>query len=161
MVDKTKLDEDLQGKTVDATHYCGMIGSLMYLTSSRSNLVFNVCTTNIGLWYSKDTIIALTAYPDADHIRCQDTQRSTAGNAQFLGDMLVSWSSKKQNSTAISSTEHLRSKHIDFRYHFIKEQFKNGVVELYFVQTEYQLADIFTKALQRERFKFLINKLRM
>ncbi|GJX80361.1 retrovirus-related pol polyprotein from transposon TNT 1-94 [Tanacetum coccineum] len=93
MVDRTKLDEDLQGKTIDPTHYHGMIGSLMYLTSSRPNLVFTVC------------IIALTAYADADHAGCQDTKRSTPGNAQFLGDILVSWSSKNQKSTAISSTE--------------------------------------------------------
>ncbi|GJY81802.1 hypothetical protein Tco_0494553 [Tanacetum coccineum] len=55
----------------------------------------------------------------------------------------------------------LRSKHIDIRFHFIKEQVKNGVVELYFVNTEYQLADIFTKALGRERTEFLINKMGM
>ncbi|GJV01167.1 retrovirus-related pol polyprotein from transposon TNT 1-94 [Tanacetum coccineum] len=75
MVEKNKLDEDLQGKQVDATLYRGMIGSLMYLTSN------------------------------ADHVGCQDTRRSTSGSAQFLGDKLVSWSSKKQKSSAISSTE--------------------------------------------------------
>ncbi|GJX14179.1 hypothetical protein Tco_0205937 [Tanacetum coccineum] len=122
---------------------------------------------------------------------------------------LVSWSSKKQKSTTISSTEaeyivlsgccaqilwmrsqltdygigfnkihmycdnksaialccnnvqHSRSKHIDIRHHFIKEQVENDVVELYFVRTKYQLADIFTKPLARERFEFLINKLGM
>ncbi|GJV38392.1 hypothetical protein Tco_1410869 [Tanacetum coccineum] len=52
-------------------------------------------------------------------------------------------------------------KHIDVRYHFIKEQVENGVVELYFVNTDYQLADIFTKALARECFKFLIKRLDM
>nr|GEZ38585.1 zinc finger BED domain-containing protein RICESLEEPER 2-like [Tanacetum cinerariifolium] len=54
---------------------------------------------------------------------------------------------------------HLRSKHINVRYHFIREQVENGVVELYFVRAEYQLVDIFTKALSRERFEFLINRL--
>ncbi|GJZ85973.1 hypothetical protein Tco_0657583 [Tanacetum coccineum] len=53
------------------------------------------------------------------------------------------------------------SKHIDIRFHFIKEHVENGVIELYFVNTEYQLADIFTKALGRERIEFLINKLGM
>ncbi|GKF22731.1 hypothetical protein Tco_0075053 [Tanacetum coccineum] len=67
------------------------------------------------------------------------------------------------NKSAIAlcwnNVQHSRSKHIDVRYHFIKEQVENGVVELYFVRTEYQLADIFTKALPRERFNFLVEKL--
>ncbi|GKA50440.1 retrovirus-related pol polyprotein from transposon TNT 1-94 [Tanacetum coccineum] len=75
MVEKNNMDEDLQGTPVDATLYRGMIGSLMYLTSN------------------------------ADHVGCQDTRRSTSGSAQFLGDKLISWSSKKQKCTAISSTE--------------------------------------------------------
>nr|GEX82416.1 integrase, catalytic region, zinc finger, CCHC-type, peptidase aspartic, catalytic [Tanacetum cinerariifolium] len=62
-------------------------------------------TINWGLWYPKDTVMALTAYADADHAGCQDTRRSTSGSAQFLGDKLVSWSSKKQRSTVISTTE--------------------------------------------------------
>ncbi|GJZ97769.1 hypothetical protein Tco_0670222 [Tanacetum coccineum] len=200
MVEKSKLDEDTQGKAVDPTHYRGMVGNLMYLTSSRPDLTFT---------YPKDSSIALTAYADADHAGCQDTRRSTSGSMQLLGDRLVSWSSKRQKSVAISSTEaeyialfgccaqvlwmrsqltdyglgfnkipmycdnksaialccnnvqHSRSKHIDIRFHFIKEQVENGVVELYFVNTEYQLADIFTKALGRERIEFLINKLGM
>ncbi|GKA62249.1 retrovirus-related pol polyprotein from transposon TNT 1-94 [Tanacetum coccineum] len=216
MVERTKLDEDLSGIPVDQTQYRSMIGSLMYLTASRPDLVFAVCmcaryqskptkkhleavkrvfrylqgTINMGLWYPKDTAMALTAYADADHAGCQDTRRSTSGSAQFLGDKLVSWSSKKQTSTSISSTEaeyiamsgccaqilwmrsqlsdygfaynhiplycdnksaialccnnvqHSRSKHIDIRHHFIIEQVEKGVVELYFVRTEYQLADI-------------------
>ncbi|GJV94553.1 retrovirus-related pol polyprotein from transposon TNT 1-94 [Tanacetum coccineum] len=165
MVEKSKLDEDTQGKAVDPTHYRGMVGTLMYLTSSRPDL---------------DSAIALTAFADADHAGCQDTRRSTSGSMQLLGDRLVSWSSKRQKSAAISSTEaeyialsgyfitlccnnvqHSRSKHIDIRYHFIKEQVDNGVIELYFVRTEYQLVDIFTKVLCRERIEFLIDKLGM
>ncbi|GJV31190.1 hypothetical protein Tco_1391590 [Tanacetum coccineum] len=69
------------------------------------------------------------------------------------------------NKSAIAlccnNVQHSRSKHIDIRFHFIKEHVENGVIELYFVNTEYQLADIFTKALARERIEFLINKLRM
>ncbi|GJT38578.1 retrovirus-related pol polyprotein from transposon TNT 1-94 [Tanacetum coccineum] len=84
---------------------------------------------------------ALTAFADADHAGCQDTTRSTSGSIQHLGEDL--------------------SKHIDIRFHFIKEHVENGVIELYFVNTEYQLADIFTKALGRERIEFLINKLGM
>ncbi|GJX77690.1 retrovirus-related pol polyprotein from transposon TNT 1-94 [Tanacetum coccineum] len=165
--------------------------------------------TPMGLWYPNDSSIAPTAYADADHMGCQDTRRSTYECMQLLEDRLVSWSSKRQKSTAISSTEaeyiamsgccakilwmrshltdyglgfnkipmycdnksaialccnnvqHSRSKHINIRFHFIKEQVENRVVELYFINTEYQLADIFTKALCRERTEFLINKLGM
>nr|GEW82762.1 retrovirus-related Pol polyprotein from transposon TNT 1-94 [Tanacetum cinerariifolium] len=91
-------------------------------------------TVNWGLWYPKDSSIALTSFADADHAGCQDTRHSTSGSLL---------------------------KHINIRYHFIKEHVENGVIELYFVNTEYQLADIFTKALGRERIEFLINKLGM
>ncbi|GKF04398.1 hypothetical protein Tco_0035066 [Tanacetum coccineum] len=209
-----------------------MVGSLMYLTASRPDLVFVVCmcaryqakkhleaikrvfrylkgTIHMGLWYPKDNDIALTAYADVDHAGCQDTRRSTLGSAQFLREKLVSSSSKKQRSTTISTTEaeyiamsgccaqilwmrsqlkyygfefnkipmycdnksvialccnnvqHSRSKHIDIRHHFIREQVENRVVELYFMETNYQLADILTKALPRERIKFLLPRLGM
>nr|GEV25344.1 uncharacterized mitochondrial protein AtMg00810-like [Tanacetum cinerariifolium] len=99
MVDRLKLDENPSGIPVDQTSFCSMVGSLMYLTASRPDLVFD------DLWYPKYTAMALTAYADADHAGCQDTRRSTSGSAQFLGDKLISWSSKKQKSTAISTTE--------------------------------------------------------
>ncbi|GJU81740.1 retrovirus-related pol polyprotein from transposon TNT 1-94 [Tanacetum coccineum] len=96
MVEKSKLDEDKEGKAVDPSHYRGMIGTLLYLTAR---------TVNRGLWYPKDSSISLTAFADADHAGCQDTHRSTSGSMQFLGDRLVSWSSKRHKSAAISSTE--------------------------------------------------------
>nr|GEY61582.1 copia-type Pol polyprotein [Tanacetum cinerariifolium] len=171
MVEKSKLGEDKKEKAVDSSHY--------------------------------------RAFADVDHAGCQDTRRSTSGSLQFLGERLISWSSKRQKSAAISSMEaeyiaisgccaqiqwmrsqltdyglgfnkipmycdnksaialccnnvqHSRSKHIDIIYHFIKEQVENGVIELYFVNTEYQLADLFTKDLGRDRIEFLINKLGM
>nr|GEZ64094.1 hypothetical protein [Tanacetum cinerariifolium] len=176
MVEKSKLDEDTQGKAVDPTDYSGMVGTLMYLTSNRPDLVYTVCmraryqarpikkhqhavkrifrylkgTVNRGLWYSKDSTIALTAFADVDHAGYQHTRRSISGSMQLLGDRLVSWSPKRQKSA-----------NIDIRYHFIKEQVENEVVEVYFVSTKYQLADIFTKALCRERIEFLIDKLGM
>ncbi|GJY09081.1 retrovirus-related pol polyprotein from transposon TNT 1-94 [Tanacetum coccineum] len=110
-----------------------------------------------------DSSIALTAFADADHAGCQDTRRSTFGSMQFLGDRLVSWSFKRQKSAAISSTEaeYIAMSGCYIRFYFIKEHVENGVIELYFVNTEYQLADIFTKAFGRERIEFLINKLGM
>ncbi|GJZ51621.1 hypothetical protein Tco_0606136 [Tanacetum coccineum] len=181
MVEKNKLDEDLQGTPVDATLYHGMIGSLINLTSSRPDLIYAVClcaryqakptekhlnavkrifqylkgTINMGLWNSKDTDMSLTAYSESDHAGCQDTRRSTSRSAQFLGNKLVSWSSKKQKSTTISS------KRVNILPYLGVARVENGIVELYFVRTEYQLADIFTKPLPRERFNFLIEKLGM
>ncbi|GKA46641.1 retrovirus-related pol polyprotein from transposon TNT 1-94 [Tanacetum coccineum] len=171
MVDRLKLDEDPLGIPVDQTRFHSMVGSLMYLTASRPDLVFD------GIWYPKDTAMALTAYADADHAGCQDTRRSMLGSAQFLRDKLVSWSSKKQKSIAISTikaeyigiaialccnnVQHSQSKHIDIQHHFIREQVEKGVVELYFVTIDYQLTDISTKALPRELFEFLLPRLGM
>nr|GEW16705.1 retrovirus-related Pol polyprotein from transposon TNT 1-94 [Tanacetum cinerariifolium] len=84
---------------------------------------------------------------------CQDTRRNTSGSAQFLGDKLVSWSSKKQKSTAMSTTE------AEYIAMSRCQQVENSVVGLYFVTMDYQLADIFTKALPRERFEFLLPRL--
>nr|GEU30209.1 retrovirus-related Pol polyprotein from transposon TNT 1-94 [Tanacetum cinerariifolium] len=164
LVEKSKLDEDLQEKPVDATLYRGMIGSLMYLSSSRPDLTY-AGTINMGLWYSKDTGMPLTAYADADHTRCQDTRRSTSGSAQFLdygfqfNKIPLYCDNKSEIALCCNNVQHSRAKHIDVRYHFIKEQVENGIVELYFVRIGYQLADIFTKPLPRERFNFLIEKL--
>ncbi|GKE95601.1 hypothetical protein Tco_1580456 [Tanacetum coccineum] len=212
-----------------------MIRSLMYLTSSRPDLVQAVCycarhqvrpiekhlkevkrifrylkgTINMRLYYSKDSGFELTAFSDADHAGCLNTQKSTFGGIQFLGDKLVSWISKKQDCTAISSTEakyvalsatcaqvmwmrtqlkdygfnynkiplycdsqsaiaiscnpvqHSRTKHINVCYHFIKEQVERGIIELHFVRTEYQLADMFTKALLEKRFQYLVRRVGM
>ncbi|GKC31234.1 hypothetical protein Tco_1038528, partial [Tanacetum coccineum] len=90
----------------------------------------------------------------SDHAGCLDLRKSTYGGIQFLGgDKLVNWSSKKQDCTSMSSAE--------AEYHFIKEQVENGIVELFFVGTEYQLADLFTKALSEDRFKYFFRRLGM
>ncbi|GJX94663.1 retrovirus-related pol polyprotein from transposon TNT 1-94 [Tanacetum coccineum] len=235
MATKPKLDADLSGEPVDQTDYRSKIGSLMYLTSSRPDIVQVVCycaryyarptekhlkevkrifrylrgTINMGLWYPKGSGFELTAFSDADHVGCVDTRKSTSRGIQFLGDKLVSWMLKKQDCTAMSSAEaecvalssscaqvmwmrtqlqdygfnynkislycdsqsaitiscnpvqHSRTKHIHTRYHFIKEQVENGIIELYFVRTEYQLADMFTKSLSEDRFQYLVRRIGM
>ncbi|GJR36817.1 hypothetical protein Tco_1212501 [Tanacetum coccineum] len=114
----------------------------------------------MGLWYSKDSCIALTAFANADHAGCQDTRRSTSGNYGLgFNKIPLYYDNKSAISLCYNNVQHSRSKHIDFRYHFIKEQMENGVVKLYFVRTEYQLTNIFTKVLGQERIEFLINKL--
>ncbi|GJS02047.1 retrovirus-related pol polyprotein from transposon TNT 1-94 [Tanacetum coccineum] len=228
-----RLDADLQGTPTDQTTYRRMIGGLMYLTASRPDIAFAtfVCARyqarptvkhlkevkrifrylrqsyNMGLWYPKDSGFELIAYSDADHAGCKDDCKSTSGGLQFLGGKLVSWSSKKQDCTAMSTAEaeyvslsaccaqviwmrtqlldygykynripmycdsksaiaiscnpvqHSKTKHIDIRYHFIKEHVEKGTVEIYFVGTEYQLADLFTKALPKERFEYLVHRI--
>nr|GEV19664.1 copia-type Pol polyprotein [Tanacetum cinerariifolium] len=232
---KPKLDADLSGNPVDQTDYHSKIRSLMYLPSSRPDIVQAVCfcaryqsrptkkhlkevkrifrylrgTVHMGLWYLKASSFELTAFLDADHAGCIDSRKSTSGGIQFLGDKLVSWMLKKQNCTAISSAEaeyvalsascaqvmwmrtqlqdygfnynkiplycdsqsaiaiscnpvqHSCTKHIHTQYHFIKEHVENGIIELYFVKTKYQLADMFTKALPEDRFKYLIRRIGM
>nr|GEY15834.1 copia protein [Tanacetum cinerariifolium] len=230
------LDADLSGTLVDQTKYRSMVGALMYLTTSRPDIMHATCycaryqakptekhltavkrifrylkdTIHIGLWYPKDTGLELTAFLDSDHAGCLDSRKSTSGGIQFLGsDKLVSWSSKKQDCISMSlakakyvslsaccaqvlwmrtqltdygfhfdkihmycdskaaiaiscnSVQHSRTKHINVRYHFIKEKVEKGIVELFFVGTEYQLADLFTKALPKKRFKYLIRRLGM
>nr|GEX35904.1 hypothetical protein [Tanacetum cinerariifolium] len=93
MATKPKLDADLSGNPVDQTDYCSKIGSLMYLTSSRPDIV------------QAGSSFGLTAFSDVDHAGCIDSRKSTSGGIQFLGDKLVSWMSKKHNCTAISSAE--------------------------------------------------------
>ncbi|GJR26089.1 retrovirus-related pol polyprotein from transposon TNT 1-94 [Tanacetum coccineum] len=194
MAMKPKLDTDLRGKPVDQTEYHSKIGSLMYLTSSRLDIV------QAGSGFE------LTAFSDADHAGCINTRKGTSRGIQFLGDKLVSWMSKNQDCTAMSSVEaeymalsascaqvmwmktqlkyygfnynkiplycdsqsaiaiscnpvqHSRTKHIHTRYHFIKEQVENSIIELYLVRTEYQLADMFTKALVEDRFQYLVRR---
>ncbi|GJY69063.1 retrovirus-related pol polyprotein from transposon TNT 1-94 [Tanacetum coccineum] len=194
MATKPKLDADLSGEPVDQTDYRSKIGSLMYLTSSR---------------LTSDPPIPTRYFYQSGQIYFRDSEKSTSGGIQFLGDKLVSWMSKKQDCTAMSSAEaeyvalsascaqvmwmrtqlqdygfnynkiplycdsqsaiaiscnpvqHSRTKHIHTRYHFIKEQVENGIIELYFVRTEYQLADMFTKALPEERFQYLVRRIGM
>nr|GEY55777.1 retrovirus-related Pol polyprotein from transposon TNT 1-94 [Tanacetum cinerariifolium] len=212
-----------------------MIGALMYLTSSRPNIVHATCvcaryqahptekhlkevkrifrylrgTVNMGLWYTKDSGFELIGFLDADYAGCKDTFKSNSGGAQFLGKKLVNWSSKKQACTSLSTTkleyvslsaccaqvlwtrtqlidygyhfdkiliycdsksaiaiscnlvQHSITKHIAVQNHFIKEHVEKGTIELYFVKTDYQLADIFTKALPLDKFNYLVRHLGM
>nr|GFB73628.1 copia protein [Tanacetum cinerariifolium] len=226
-----KLDLDHNGTLVDATKYRRMIGALMYLTSSRPDIVHATClcaryqakptekhlkevkrifrylwgTVYTGLWYTKDSGFELNSFSDANYAGY--SFKSTSGGAQFLGEKLVSWSSKKQDCTALSTVEaeyvslsaccaqvlwmqtqltdygfifkkipiyiysksaiaiscnpvqHSRTKHVAVCYHFIKEHVEKGTIGLYFVKTDYQLADIFTKALPADRFNYLVCRL--
>ncbi|GJR36543.1 integrase, catalytic region, zinc finger, CCHC-type containing protein [Tanacetum coccineum] len=155
------LDEDRGGKLIDPTYFCGMVGFLMYLSASRPDIVF------------ADSGFALKAFADADYAGCQDNRRKYIALSGCCAQVLWMRSQLSDygfvlnkiplycdNQSAIAlccnSVQHSRSKHIDIRHHFIKEQVERRVVELYFVETKYQLADIFTKALPRERFETIL-----
>ncbi|GJZ66180.1 hypothetical protein Tco_0622876 [Tanacetum coccineum] len=212
---KDKLDLDQNGSPVDAIKYRSMIGALMYLTSSRPDIVHAIC---LCAWYQakltekhlkEDSGFELTVFLDADYAGCKDPFKSTSGGAQFIGENLVSWSLKKQDCIALSTAEaeyvslsacctqvlwmrtqltdygyhfnkipiyydsksaiaiscnsvqHSRTKDIIVCYHFIKEHVEKGTIELYFVKTNYQLAELFTKALLVDRFNYLVRHLGM
>ncbi|KAJ9552796.1 hypothetical protein OSB04_016841 [Centaurea solstitialis] len=235
MAPPVKLDSDPNGNSINITEYRGMIGSLLYLTASRPDIMFSTClcarfqadpkeshlyavkrifrylkgTPDLGLWYPKDSGFDLIGYSDSDFAGSKLDRKSTTGSCQLLGGKLVSWSSKKQHSVSTSTAEaeyvaarsccaqilwmknqlqdydqqftqvpilcdnssaiaiannpvlHSRSKHIDIRYHFIRDHISKGDIELHFIPTEYQLADLFTKPLDEARFNFLVGELGM
>nr|GEX62829.1 hypothetical protein [Tanacetum cinerariifolium] len=125
---------DLSGNPVDQTDYRSKIKSLMYLTSSRPDLV------------QAGSSFSLTVFSDVDHAECNDTRKSTSGRIQFLGDKLVGWMSKNQDCTVMSSAE--------AEYMALSASYAQVI-------TEYQLADMFTKALPEYRFKYLVRQIGM
>ncbi|GJR55976.1 retrovirus-related pol polyprotein from transposon TNT 1-94 [Tanacetum coccineum] len=131
MSSETKLTRNEDGEPIDDTKYRGMIGSLLYLTASRPDIMFSVClcvrfqeaqktsrleavkrifryikgTSHIGLWYLKGTGIETIVYADSDHARDYVDHKSTSGVCKFISCCLTSWFSKKQTALAISTTE--------------------------------------------------------
>ena len=230
-----KLTKDEQGKSVDSTKYRGMIGSLLYLTASRPDIMYSVClcarfqsmpkeshlnvvkrifkylkgTSVLGLFYPSSSSFNLIGFSDADYAGYQVDRKSTSGACEFLGECLVAWHSKKQTFVAMSTAEgeyiaagsccaqvlwmqqtledfgiscsktpiycdntaainiskkpvmHSRTKHIDVRHHFLRDHVAKGNIELIFIPTEHQCADIFTKPLSEDRFGIMRNELEM
>nr|GFC09216.1 hypothetical protein [Tanacetum cinerariifolium] len=118
----------------------------------------------MGLWYSKGSSFELTAFSDADHTGCIDSRKSTFGGIQFLGDKLVSWMSKKQNCTAMSSAE---AKYVTLSASCAQVMRMTTQLQDYGFNynkiplTEYQLADMFTKVVPEDRFKYLFRRIGM
>nr|GEZ38866.1 hypothetical protein [Tanacetum cinerariifolium] len=182
------LDADLSETPIDQMKYRSMVRALMYLTASRPYIMDATCycaryqakptekhltvvkrifrylkdTIHMGLWYPKVTGFELTAFLDSDHAGCLDSRKSTSGDYGFHFDKIPMYcDSKAAVAISCNPVQHSHTKHIDVRYHFIKEKVEKGIVELFFVRTEYQLADLFTKALPEERFKYLVRRLGM
>ncbi|XP_050915891.1 secreted RxLR effector protein 161-like [Lathyrus oleraceus] len=127
----TYLDQDESKTPIDITKYRGMIGSLLYITTSRPDIMFSVClcarfqappkefhlsdvkrimkylkgTFNVGLWYPKGSICSLVGFSDADYAGCKADRKSTSGTCHIFGNALVTWSCKKKASVALSTAE--------------------------------------------------------
>nr|KAJ0191977.1 hypothetical protein LSAT_V11C800434060 [Lactuca sativa] len=235
-VSKTdKMHADPTGTDVNHSLYRGMIGSLLYLMASRPDIMFGtiLCarfqanpeeshlmavkrifrylngTQNLALWYLRDSAFEIFGYTDSDYAGSNLDKKNTSGGCHFLGNRLISWSSKKQTSVAISTAEaeyvvarrccaqllwiqnqlldygikfsktpiycdntsaiqitqnpvqHSKTKHIEIRHHFIRDNVEKGKVVLEHVKTSEQLADIFTKALDSQTTAYIIGELGM
>ncbi|GJU50962.1 retrovirus-related pol polyprotein from transposon TNT 1-94 [Tanacetum coccineum] len=229
MSTEIKLTKDDEADFVDSSKYRGMIGSLLYLTASRPDIMFSIClcariqenpktthlevvkrifryirgTSHLGLWYPKGTEIETRVYTDSDHAGDYVDRKSTSGVCTFTGCCLTSWFAKKQTALAISTTEaeyfsarkacqqalwmkqalidygicldnipimcdnkgvidlsknpvqHSRTKHIEIRRHFLRDNVQKGNISIEKVTSEDNIADIFTKPLKREVFNYL------
>ncbi|KAJ9551700.1 hypothetical protein OSB04_015745 [Centaurea solstitialis] len=230
-----QLTADVEGEEVDVHQYRSMIGSLMYLTASRPDIMFAVCVCarfqvrpkeshlqaikrifrylkgqpGLGLWYPYESPFELLAYTDSDYGGASLDRKSTSGGCQFLGARLVSWQCKKQTTVSTSTAEaeyvaaaqccsqvlwiqnqmldygmtflntpvyidnnsaisivnnpvkHSKTKHIEIKYHFIRDSNEKKLIQVLKVHTDYQYADLFTKAFDVGRFKFLITSVGM
>ncbi|CAN1345666.1 Retrovirus-related Pol polyprotein from transposon TNT 1-94 [Linum perenne] len=231
MATTTKLSAIDSEESTDNTHFRALIGSLLYLTASRPDILFCVClcarfqanpkishlsalkrvlryliaTKDFGLWFPTTDQFDLIGFSDSDFAGSTTDRKSTSGSCQFLGPALVSWSSKKQPSIALSTAEaeyiaaggcstqilwirsqlsdygisisdsptslfcdntsainisknpvlHSRTKHIDVKYHFLRDLVSQKIIDIKFIPTDFQLADIFTKALKEDQFIFI------
>ncbi|GKC24026.1 retrovirus-related pol polyprotein from transposon TNT 1-94, partial [Tanacetum coccineum] len=162
---KDKLDLDQNRSLVDATKYRSMISSLMYLTSGRPDIVHATCLC-----------ARYQAMPTEKHLKemldtgCKDIFKSTS--VLWMRTQLTDYGfhynkipiycdSKLAIAISCNPIQYSRTKHIAVRYHFIKEHVEKGTIELYFVKTDYQLADLFTKSLLVDRFNYLVRRLGM
>ncbi|GJT89251.1 putative ribonuclease H-like domain-containing protein [Tanacetum coccineum] len=230
METKMALTKDEEADEVDVHLYRSMIGSLMYLTASRPDIMFAVCACsrfqvtpktshlnavkrifkylkgkpNLGLWYPRESSFDLEAYSDSDYAGANLDRKSTTGGCQFLGSRLISWQCKKQTIVATSTTEaeyvaaasccgqvlwiqnqmldygfnfmntkihidnesticivknpvyHSKTKHIEIRHHFIRDSYEKKLIRMEKIYTDFNVADLLTKAFDGPRFNFLV-----
>ncbi|GJT38142.1 putative ribonuclease H-like domain-containing protein [Tanacetum coccineum] len=157
------LTKDEEAADVDVHMYRSMIGSLMYLTASRPDIMFAVCNcsrfqvtlktshlnavkrifrylkgkSKLGLWYPRVSLFDLEAYSDSDYARANLDRKSTTGGCQFLGRRLISWQCKKQTIVATSTTE--------AEHHFIRDAFEKKLIQVLKIHTDNNVADLLTK----------------
>ncbi|GJT32262.1 retrovirus-related pol polyprotein from transposon TNT 1-94 [Tanacetum coccineum] len=202
MSSDTKLTKDEECESVDSTKYRGMIGSLLYLTASRPDIMFSVClcarfqeapktshleavkrifryikgTMHLGLWYPKGTGIETVVYADSDHARDYVDRKSTsaeyvsAGKAcqqalwmkqalidydVRLDDVPIMCDNKGAIDLSKNPVQHSRTKHIEIRHHFLRDNVQKGHISIEKVTSIDNIADILTKPLKRESFNYL------
>ncbi|GKB96770.1 putative ribonuclease H-like domain-containing protein, partial [Tanacetum coccineum] len=201
------LVKDEDGEDVDVHVYKSMIGSLMYLTTSRPGIMFAVCAcARFQVTLKASHLNAVNGFLDSDYRGARLNRKSTTGGCQFLGRRLISWQCKKQTIVANSTTEaeyvaaahccgqvlwiqnqmmdygfnfmntkihidnestisviknpvaHSRTKHIEIRFHFIRDCYEKRLIEVIKIHTDSNVADLLTKGFDVTRFNFLVSK---
>ncbi|GKD65942.1 putative ribonuclease H-like domain-containing protein, partial [Tanacetum coccineum] len=180
------LTKDEDGEDVDVHLYRSMIGSLMYLTSSRPDIMFSVCACSrfqvqpkfshlnavkrifrylkgqpkLGLWYPKDSPLILEAFSDSDYAGTSLDKKSTTGGCQFLSSSALDPKSDVGNKSAICVVKnpvyHSKTKHIEIRHHFIRDSYEKRLIKMVKIHTDHNVADLLTKAFDVSGFNFLV-----
>ncbi|GJS95681.1 hypothetical protein Tco_0802649 [Tanacetum coccineum] len=171
------LVKDEDGEDVDVHVYKSMIGSLMYLTTSRPGIMFAVCAcARFQVTLKASHLNAVNGFLDSDYRGARLNRKSTTSGCQFLGRRLISWQCKKQTIVANSTTEaeyvavahccgviknpvaHSRTKHIEIQFHFIRDCYEKRLIEVIKIHTDSNVADLLTKGFDVTRFNFLVSK---
>ncbi|GJX65401.1 retrovirus-related pol polyprotein from transposon TNT 1-94 [Tanacetum coccineum] len=152
------LTKDEDGEDVDVHLYRSMIGSLMYLTSSRPDIIYLKGQPKLGLWYPKDSPLTLEAFSDSDYAGASLDKKSTTGGCQFLGSRLISWQCKKQTMvvTQLLKLNTLLLLTPVVKHHFIRDSYEKRLIEMVKIHTDNNVADLLTKAFDVSRFNFLV-----
>ncbi|GKC43809.1 hypothetical protein Tco_1061531 [Tanacetum coccineum] len=170
------LDADLQGTPTDQMTYHQMIRGLMYLTASRPDIAF--ATFVYARYQARPSVKHLKEFQKQDYTALSTAEAEyvslSACCAQVIwmrtqlldygykyNRILMYCYSKSTIAISCNPVQHSQTKHTDIRYYFIKEHIEKGTVELYFVGTDYQLADLFTKALPKECIEYLVHRIGM
>ncbi|GJZ34686.1 putative ribonuclease H-like domain-containing protein [Tanacetum coccineum] len=159
---KKALLKDEEAKDMNVHLYRSMIGSLMYLTASRPDIIYLKGQPKLGLWYSRDSPFDLEAFSNSDYAGASLERKSTTGGCQFLGKRLISWQCKKQTIVVNSTTEaeyvaaanycgqnpvfHAKTNHIEIRHHFIRDSYEKRLIQVIKIHTDHNVADLLTKA---------------